>query len=262
MSKCLTNPFAVFLWGLQGGWALSKKPSFQFYPGDWLKDPALRMCSPAARGVWMDLLCLLHECPQRGVFRIKKGAEMLPVSVKNISNSIAGCKPKMVQELINNGVVYTARKDDALYCKRLVKDELHRRHKAVNGKKGGSKTQANLKQSPSKGILSPQANDGSSTSTSFSTSVDYLLNLKVSYASFFNWMRSEFKIDTGKERGTFTKYAKLYAGLNSVDKDFNRRMCDKLLDMKADANGDKLLLNKMFITSINNEIKKFKVPNA
>lgn len=54
------------------GGVMSKKPSFQFYPGDWLKDTALRLCSPAARGIWMDMLCLLHECPQRGVFRSKK----------------------------------------------------------------------------------------------------------------------------------------------------------------------------------------------
>lgn len=36
---------------------MAGKPAFQFYPGDWLKDPALRMCSPATRGIWVDLLC-------------------------------------------------------------------------------------------------------------------------------------------------------------------------------------------------------------
>ncbi len=40
---------------------MSKCPAFQFYPGDWLKDPALSMCSPATRGIWMDLLCAIHE---------------------------------------------------------------------------------------------------------------------------------------------------------------------------------------------------------
>lgn len=38
-----------------------KAPSIQFYPGDWLKDPALSMCSPSTRGIWMDLLCAMHE---------------------------------------------------------------------------------------------------------------------------------------------------------------------------------------------------------
>ena len=39
----------------------AKLPAFQFYPGDWLKDPALSMCAPATRGVWIDLLCAMHE---------------------------------------------------------------------------------------------------------------------------------------------------------------------------------------------------------
>ena len=38
-----------------------KRPSFQFYPGDWLRDPALRACSLAARGLWADVLCYMHQ---------------------------------------------------------------------------------------------------------------------------------------------------------------------------------------------------------
>lgn len=33
----------------------------KFWWQDWLSDAALRFCTPAARGVWMDLLCLAHE---------------------------------------------------------------------------------------------------------------------------------------------------------------------------------------------------------
>ncbi len=145
---------------------VAHKPAFQFYPGDWLKDAALRICSPAARGIWVDLLCLLHECPQRGVFRVKNGSKTVPVSIKKVSKSIAGCKPKMIQELIDNGVVHVARKDGALYSKRLIRDELHHRHKADSGKKGGSKTQANLR----KCFEKRQAKSRSSTSTPTSPS--------------------------------------------------------------------------------------------
>lgn len=45
---------------------MSKKPSFQFYPGDWMKDPKLSMCQPASRGVWIDLMCAMHENEQSG----------------------------------------------------------------------------------------------------------------------------------------------------------------------------------------------------
>lgn len=46
---------------------MSKLPALQFYIGDWLKDPKLSMCSPATRGIWMDLLCAMHELDRSGL---------------------------------------------------------------------------------------------------------------------------------------------------------------------------------------------------
>ena len=53
---------------------MASLPSFQFYPADWRNDLALRACSPAARGVWMDIICLLHTADEYGVFRLKLSA--------------------------------------------------------------------------------------------------------------------------------------------------------------------------------------------
>ena len=161
---------------------MAHKPAFQFYPGDWLKDAALRICSPAARGVWMDLLCLLHECPKRGVFRIKSDSKMKRVSIRKLSKSIAGCRPQLIRELIDNGVLYVARKDGALYCKRLIRDELHRRHKARSGQKGGETSQANRKQTV-------QANPRSSSSSSASANKRVLTGKENAYA--LGWTNGE-----------------------------------------------------------------------
>lgn len=38
----------------------------QWYTGDWLKDPNLGQCSPATRGIWTDMLSLMHENDQSG----------------------------------------------------------------------------------------------------------------------------------------------------------------------------------------------------
>lgn len=38
-----------------------KQPAFQFYPGDWLKDPQLSKCEPATRGIWIDAIAAMHE---------------------------------------------------------------------------------------------------------------------------------------------------------------------------------------------------------
>lgn len=43
---------------------MSKLPYMQFFPADWLRDT--RCLSPVARGVWIDLICFLHDCEPRG----------------------------------------------------------------------------------------------------------------------------------------------------------------------------------------------------
>lgn len=91
---------------------------------------------------------------------------MNAVSLKNISNSIAGCKQEMLQKLIDNGVVYVARKDGAIYSKRLIRDELGRRHKAANGKKGMKSRWQNDNKPDSESITTPITNHNSSSSTS------------------------------------------------------------------------------------------------
>lgn len=45
---------------------MGKPPALQFYIGDWMKDPNLSMCSASSRGVWMDLLCAMHELDRSG----------------------------------------------------------------------------------------------------------------------------------------------------------------------------------------------------
>lgn len=45
---------------------MAKLPAMQFYTGDWKKDPELSLCSPATRGVWVDLLCAMHDADRCG----------------------------------------------------------------------------------------------------------------------------------------------------------------------------------------------------
>ena len=45
---------------------MPKQPWIKFWPADWLADPAVRACSFAARGLWIDMLCIMHESPRKG----------------------------------------------------------------------------------------------------------------------------------------------------------------------------------------------------
>lgn len=49
-----------------------KRPAFQFYPGDWLRSTDLRSCSVGARGLWIDMICLMHEGTPYGHLKVNQ----------------------------------------------------------------------------------------------------------------------------------------------------------------------------------------------
>lgn len=82
-----------------------KRPSFQFYPGDWRNNAKLRRCSEGARGVWMDILCVLHDSDEYGVCR-------WPLA--DLARA-AGAPLKLVKELVAKEVLKGADKGAAPY---------------------------------------------------------------------------------------------------------------------------------------------------
>lgn len=122
-----------------------KLPAFLFYPGDWSKDTNLKMCSIFARGLLVDLLCLMFEAKHRGRLCLPCG--ITPLSDVQIVDAISGStrEEKLIglKELEKNEVL----KRDSLgilHSSRLVRDEEIREERRKSGSKGGSKTQANL----------------------------------------------------------------------------------------------------------------------
>ena len=99
-----------------------KLPSFQMYPGDWMKDPALRSCSIAARGLWMDMLCLMFECDRRGYLQTASGS---PYSLDQLAR-MTGCSTdevtRMVGELETSGV-FSRTAHGTIFSRRLSRDE-------------------------------------------------------------------------------------------------------------------------------------------
>ena len=112
---------------------MAKLPSFQFYPGDWLKDPDLRICSLAAKGLLIDMLCYMHESQERGVLLVR-GKPLSDVHIARLFGG--GDTREALAELIDNGVI-VRREDGALYSKRMVRDEHIRQERTKAGAQGG-----------------------------------------------------------------------------------------------------------------------------
>lgn len=96
-----------------------QRPAFQFYPKDWLSDTGLRCCSPAARGLWMDMLCIMWSSPVRGALLTPANLQIACKSLQNLTCiSLANDVQKYLDELEAHGVL--SRLDDGTIINRRM----------------------------------------------------------------------------------------------------------------------------------------------
>lgn len=111
-----------------------KRPAFQFYPADWRKDVELQSCSMAAQGLWINVMCVAHECEPYGHLTVN-GRGM---NVAQLGRQV-GLSPKeaktLLDELFDAGVARRTA-DGVIYSKRMVEDEDLRNRRAEGGKAG------------------------------------------------------------------------------------------------------------------------------
>jgi hypothetical protein len=112
-----------------------KRPALQFYIGDWKKDPELRACSLAARGLWIDMLCLMYESPRRGYLIIKDKPPSVPSLARIVGADVSDVE-RLLKELDDMGV-YSI-EDGVIYCRRMVRDAKRSETYRQNGVKGGN----------------------------------------------------------------------------------------------------------------------------
>lgn len=170
-----------------------KRPSFQFYPGDWTGNSNLRRCTHAEKGAWLDVMCLMHDQEEYGVLRWP---------LKEIALA-AGCPVALIKALVTKGVlkgadvhldepfVYTPRSGrkngepvvlirtqdgPVWYSSRMVKDEYVRTIRGESSRFGESNdaspktTSKTTPKAASKDAPKPPFGDGSSSSSSSSPS--------------------------------------------------------------------------------------------
>lgn len=108
----------------------------KFYWSDWASDPALRLCSLAAQGLWMRMLCIAAESDPTGYVTVNGR----PLGVTDIAR-LAGvteteCE-SLLAELDRNGV-FSRTRNGAIYSRRMVRDMKTAKNNRENGKKGGN----------------------------------------------------------------------------------------------------------------------------
>lgn len=167
-----------------------KRPSFQFYPSDWLRDTALRTCSLGARGLWIDMICFMHEGSPYGHLKVGNKV-ILPSNLASMSGTTLIDIEGWLDELKQAGV-YDIAEDGSICSRRMIRDENLRNMRAAGGKLGGNpalkvdeKVNHKVKQKPT-----PSSSSASSSSNKY---------INGGFQNFWNaWPKNDRKQDKRK----------------------------------------------------------------
>ena len=112
------------------------RPWVQWYWSDWRSDPGLRVCSLAARGLWAELLGIMHESATYGHLLIG-GNPPTPRQIASMVGCTAGQVEALVAELRAAGVP-SFTDEGVMFCRRMVRDREKQDRDKANGKRGGN----------------------------------------------------------------------------------------------------------------------------
>lgn len=120
----------------------------QFYPSDWLTDLAVRSVSPAARGLWFDLLCIMWTSPHRGELRMPNGCPMDAQTMARVTGVHEHELGMHLAEL-EKAAVFSRCDDGAIYNRRMSREWACQRAKSEHGRKGADARWRDAQNAPS-----------------------------------------------------------------------------------------------------------------
>lgn len=115
---------------------MASAPWLKFYPTDWQSDPALRMCSLAARGLWQEMLCIMHKAEPYGSL-VVNGKAIGPKQLAILSGAPAREVETCLAEQEEHGV-FSRDANGTIYSRRMRRDREKAERDKANGKGGGN----------------------------------------------------------------------------------------------------------------------------
>lgn len=118
---------------------MRKSPAVWYYFGDWRSDTPLQSCSLAARGLWHEMNCIMHDADPYGHLCVR-GHPIAPEVLARMVGEPAESVRRLLDELESAGV-FSRAETGVIYSRRMVRDEKaraawrerQRRHREAQG---------------------------------------------------------------------------------------------------------------------------------
>lgn len=154
--------------------ALSNQPYLPLYVDDWMNNTRLKMCSPAAHGMMITIMCLMHKEQEYGQMLLRQKFRQKENTIQNFAEQIARLSAfdsieviGPLTELVNEGVLKIDA--DVLFSERMVNDNGLSQKRAIAGKNGGKATNEKIKNTTS---AKPKEKEFATANTSANTTAN------------------------------------------------------------------------------------------
>jgi hypothetical protein len=116
-----------------------KMPFLKFFPRDWMGETALQCLDYSARGLWIEMICLMSTSERYG-YLIFGGQALTPAQIARMTRGTEAQVKKLLNQLFQQGVYNVCPETGAIYSRRMVKEaELHQ-VRSVAGRRGAIAT--------------------------------------------------------------------------------------------------------------------------
>jgi hypothetical protein len=111
-------------------------PWVKFFTSDWRSDPELRSCGLAARGLWIEMICLMHEAVPYGHLVINGKPPADFALARQVGATLRELRSGLQELAANN--VYSVTDAGVIFSRRMVRAAERSRTNQINGAKGGN----------------------------------------------------------------------------------------------------------------------------
>jgi hypothetical protein len=112
-------------------------PYMKFYVRDWVGDQELRMVSLAARGLWLECLCIMHGAKRPGFLESPNGNPIDDDQLARLIGTIKGSLAGLKAELLHHGIPSIEAETGIWFCRRMVRSHTKSIRCSEAGKRGG-----------------------------------------------------------------------------------------------------------------------------
>lgn len=117
---------------------MAAQPWMKWNPQHWRSDEKLRMCSLAARGLWIEMIAIMHRAEKYGHLMIA-GKAPTPGQLAVQVGAPADEVERLIQEL-EEACVFSRTAAGEIYSRRMTIDHKKATEARENGKRGGNPT--------------------------------------------------------------------------------------------------------------------------